>query len=208
MLKENLNRMSKEYPNMQEGYDKLLGKSIGTKLSELQKEYVECVDRLNDKERGRGFVLESHNSGKSDAEKIPKGLIETIYKLQYEAKVGLYKTVEAIDLYLLKFTEHVAGDVVALKELDDMLKQTELISAWSNTSSITNVETLFKQIQPDASKIIDYTTAHHVGVKQAVKVDFPTPPLPEAIAIIFFICGSALRCLGCWFSLVRLIISI
>lgn len=171
MLKENLNRMSKEYPNMQEGYDKLLGKSIGTKLSELQKEYVECVDRLNDKERGRGFVLESHNSGKSDAEKIPKGLIETIYKLQYEAKVGLYKTVEAIDLYLLKFTEHVAGDVVALKELDDMLKQTELISAWSNTSSMTNVETLFKQIQPDASKIIDYTTAHHVGVKQAVKVD-------------------------------------
>lgn len=171
MLKENLNRMSKEYPSMQEGYDKLLGKSIGTKLSELQKEYVESVDRLNDKERGRGFVLESYNSGKSESEKIPKGLIETIYKLQYEAKVGLYKTVEAIDLYLLKFTEKVAGDVVALKELDDMLKQTELISAWSNTNSMTNVETLFQQIQPDASKIIDYATAHTVGVKQAIKVD-------------------------------------
>jgi hypothetical protein len=171
MLKENLNRMTKEYPNMQEGYDKLLGKSIGTKLSELQKEYVESVDRLNDKERGRGFILELYNTGKSDSDKIPKGLIETIYKLQYEAKVGLYKTVEAIDLYLLKFTEKFSSDVVALKELDDMLKQTELISAWSNTSSTANVETLFQQIQPDASKIIDYATAHAIGVKQAIKVD-------------------------------------
>lgn len=172
MLKENLNRMSKDYPDMQEGYDKLLGKSIGTKLSELQKEYVESVDRLNDKDRGRGFVLESYNNGEKDeSKKIPKGLIETIYKLQYEAKVGLYKTVEAIDLYLLKFTERFSGDIVALKELDDMLKQTELISAWSNSSSVSNVDALFQQIRPDASQIIDYTTAHLVGVKQTIKVD-------------------------------------
>lgn len=172
MLKENLNRMSKDYPDMQEGYDKLLGKSIGTKLSELQKEYVESVDRLNDKERGRGFVLEYYNNGEKDeSKKIPKGLIETIYKLQYEAKVGLYKTIEAIDLYLLKFTERFSGDIVALKELDDMLKQTELISAWSNASSVSNVDALFQQIQPDASQIIDYATAHLVGVKQTIKVD-------------------------------------
>ncbi len=170
MLKENLNRVSKEYPAMQEGYDKLLGKSIGTKLSELQKEYTEAVDRLNDKERGRGFLLETYNNDPANAnDKIPKGLVETIYKLQYEAKVGLYKTVEAIDLYLMKFTEKVSNNVEALKELNTLLSQTELISAWADTSSITNINTLFEMIQPDVDRIIAFNIANEVGVSQTLR---------------------------------------
>ncbi len=161
MLKDNLNRVSKEYPALQQDYDKLLGKSIGNKLSDLQKEYTESVDRLNDTERGRGLLLKAYNDGASDSDKIPKGLVETLYKLQYEAKVGLYKTVEAVDLYLMKFTEKVAVDITALKELDDMIKQTDLISAWYSDNSITNIDSLYALIQPDAGRLL----AFEVGAK-------------------------------------------
>lgn len=169
MLKENLNRVSKEYPEMQKGYDKLLGKSIGTKLTELQKEYTEAVDRLNDEERGRGYLLKTYNDGQKNAsDKIPKGLIETIYKLQYEAKVGLYKTIEALDLYLMKFTEKVSNDVEALKELNTLLNQTELISAWADTSSLTNIDKLFEMIQPDADRVMAFNIASRTGVNQSL----------------------------------------
>jgi hypothetical protein len=171
MLKENLNRVSKEYPEMQTGYDKLLGKSIGTKLSELQKEYTESVDRLNDTERGRGFVLKTYNNDPANAsEKIPKGLVETIYKLQYESKVGLYKTVEAVDLYLMKFTEKVANNVEALKELNSLLSQTELISAWADTSSLTNIQTLLELVRPDTDRLISHNVAHDLGLNETIKV--------------------------------------
>jgi hypothetical protein len=158
MLKDNLSRVSKEYPSLQEDYDKLLGKSIGNKLSELQKDYTESVDRLNDNERGRGFLLKTYNEDpmRTEDEKIPKGLVETLYKLQYEAKVGLYKTVEAVDLYLLKFTEKVSNDITALKELDDMIKQTDLISAWYDNTSIANIDNLYALIQPDADKLLAF----------------------------------------------------
>lgn len=161
MLKDNLNRVSKEYPALQQDYDKLLGKSIGNKLSDLQKEYTESVDRINDTERGRGLLLKTYNDGRSEDQKIPKGLVETLYKLQYEAKVGLYKTVEAIDLYLMKFTEKVSNDIAALKELDDMIKQTDLISAWYDNNSVSNIDNLYALIRPDADRLL----AYEVGVK-------------------------------------------
>ncbi len=163
MLKDNLARVSKEYPEMQEGYDKLLGKAIGARLSELQKEYVEAVDRLNDEERGRGFVLSTYNK-EHPGDKIPKGLIENIYKLQYDARVGLYKTVEAIDIYLMNFTEKMSGDIVALKELNELLSQTELISAWANESSKERLEKLHNQIESE--EFMNYGTA--VGCSQMV----------------------------------------
>lgn len=145
-FKENLSRVSKEYPDMQSGYDQLLGKSIGAKLTELQKEYTENMGRLSDTDRGRGWVLKNYNE-KNPSEKIPKGLVENIYKLQYEAKVGLYKTLEAVDLYLMHFTEKVSGDVTALKELNELLSQTELVSAWADETSVDRLQNLSSMIK-------------------------------------------------------------
>lgn len=156
MFKENLLRTSKEYPVIQEDYDKLLGKSIGEKLTELKKEYVEAVSRLNDSERGRGYVLKKYNE-EHPSEKIPKGLVENIYKLQYEAKVGLYKTLEAVDIYLMNFTEKVAGDVNALKNLNELLGQTELISQWADEKSLAHMTELENSIKGE--KFMTYAAA-------------------------------------------------
>jgi len=158
-IKQNLLRMNKEHKVNQEDYDKLLGKSIAVKLSELNKEYVENIDRLNDKTRGRGLLLERYNSGKKpdDDNYLPRGLVENIYKIQYEAREGLYKTIEAVDLYLMNFTELLSGHPEAIMDLNKMLEQTEIIAKWFNKKSVDNLTTLFEdQIVPetDNSKII------------------------------------------------------
>ncbi len=138
-IKENLHRMNKEQKLYQEDYDKLLGKSIGLKLTEIQKEYVENVDRLNDKTRGRGKMLEEHNAKASADKQLPRGLVETIYKLQYEAKDGLYRSLEAIDLYLMYFTENLSANPEAIMDLNKMLEQTDIIAKWFTKKSVDNV---------------------------------------------------------------------
>lgn len=175
-IKENLHRMNKEQKFYQEDYDKLLGKSIGLKLTELQKEYVENVDRLNDKTRGRGRLLEEWNSneGKADPKKIlPRGLVETIYKLQYEAKDGLYRSLEAIDLYLMHFTEQLSAHPEAVMDLHKMLEQTDIIAKWFTKKSVTNMIDLLdnhidKKINDDVLNTTD---------SSGNPLTFPLPPL-------------------------------
>ena len=153
-IKQNLVHLNKEHKANQEDYDKLLGKSIGLKLSELHKEYMENVDRLNDKTRGRGYLLDQYNAKHIDKTTkepnenyLPRGLVENIYKIQYEAKDGLYKTVEAIDLYLMNFTEFLSRNPEAVMDLNKMLEQTEIIAKWFNKKSVDNIsELLNKQI--------------------------------------------------------------
>jgi hypothetical protein len=144
-LRSNLKRMNQEQKNYQKDYDVLLGKAIGVKLNELNREYVEATDRLNDPERGRGYLLKKWNESHTTDEQIPKGLVETIYKLQYEAKEGLYKTLEAIDLYLMHFTDNITQNPDAVKDLNKMLEQTTIISKWYNNNTKANLDKLFDE---------------------------------------------------------------
>ena len=162
-IKENLHRMNKEQKIYQEDYDKLLGKSIGLKLTEIQKEYVENVDRLNDKTRGRGRLLEEHNANHKSGSPLhlPRGLVETIYKLQYEAKDGLYRTLEAIDLYLMHFTENLSNNPEAIMDLNQMLEQTDIIAKWFTKKSVDNMVDLLSNNIDKTSSVPDTITAFH-----------------------------------------------
>lgn len=162
-IKENLHRMNKEQKIYQEDYDKLLGKSIGLKLTEIQKEYVENVDRLNDKTRGRGRLLEEHNNTHKSGtpQHLPRGLVETIYKLQYEAKDGLYRTLETIDLYLMHFTENLSNNPEAIMDLNKMLEQTDVIAKWFTKKSVDNIVDLLSNNIDTTSTIPDTITSIH-----------------------------------------------
>lgn len=144
-MKSSLNSTLKEFVSYKEDYDKLLGKSIGTKINELTRQYNENIDRLNNIECNRGKKLYDYNQNNPNAQ-IPKGLVETIYKLQYDAKIGLYKTIEAIDLYLMNFTELLSSNVEATKELNKMLQQTEVISKWYNKNSADKLFALMEKV--------------------------------------------------------------
>ncbi len=154
-LKDNLSRVHKDQAIYSKDYSEVIGKSIGAKITDLEKEYTEAVDRLNDKERGRGWLLEDYNRNAPADQKIPRGLVETVYKLQYDAKKGLYQTVEALDLYLMNFTTELSGNIDALRDLNEMLKQTELISAWFDADSDAAINDMAALLQAD----VDNNTA-------------------------------------------------
>ena len=146
-MKSSLNSTLNEFVSYKEDYDKLLGKSIGTKINELTTEYNENIDRLENIKCNRGRQLLIYNTTPANANaQLPKGLVKTIYTLQYEAKLGLYKTIEAIDLYLMNFTELLSSNIEATKELNKMLQQTEVISKWYNKNSADKLFKLMEKV--------------------------------------------------------------
>ena len=146
-MKSSLNSTLNEFVSYKEDYDKLLGKSIGTKINELTTEYNENIDRLENIKCNRGRQLHIYNTTPANANaQLPKGLVKTIYTLQYEAKLGLYKTIEAIDLYLMNFTELLSSNIEATKELNKMLQQTEVISKWYNKNSADKLFKLMEKV--------------------------------------------------------------
>ena len=146
-MKSSLNSTLNEFVSYKEDYDKLLGKSIGTKINELTTEYNENIDRLENIKCNRGRQLLLYNTDPRNANaQLPKGLVKTIYTLQYEAKLGLYKTIEAIDLYLMNFTELLSSNIEATKELNKMLQQTEVISKWYNKNSADKLFKLMEKV--------------------------------------------------------------
>ena len=169
VFKKNLQNVHLEHKKMEEGYAELVGRSIGEKLADLEREYTENVDRLNDKERGRGWLLEQYNKRVADNQKIPKELVETVYRIQHEAKKGLYQTVEALDLYLMQFTKELSGNIEALRDLDAMLKQSELISRWYNTTSGEAFREVVDLIQEDNLHLLDRRAAYHCDVQPILR---------------------------------------
>ena len=157
-MKSSLNSTLNEFVSYKEDYDKLLGKSIGTKINELTTEYNENIDRLENIKCNRGRQLLSYNTTPANANaQLPKGLVKTIYTLQYEAKLGLYKTIEAIDLYLMNFTELLSSNIEATKELNKMLQQTEVISKWYNKNSADKLFKLMEKVIYNATRNVGTT---------------------------------------------------
>jgi len=210
-IKQNLLHMTSEHKANQEDYSKLLGKSIGVKLSELNKEYVENVDRLNDKTRGRGFLLEEHNRGKlqADNDYLPRGLIENIYKIQYEAKEGLYKTIEAIDLYLMNFTEILSANPEAIMDLNKMLEQTEIIAKWFNAKSVDNLVTLLdNQIKPENSDKYDDIDDIIQKSLNLSKFSFNTPILGKRVKEAYEQCKKAIDSISALKNIISMFVHI
>jgi len=209
-IKQNLLHMNSEHKANQEDYDKLLGKSIGLKLSELNKEYVESVDRLNDKTRGRGFLLEDYNKNKTpkDDDYLPRGLVENIYKIQYEAKESLYKTIEAIDLYLMNFTEVLSANPEAIMDLNKMLEQTEIIAKWFNNKSVDNLsELLDTEINVDINEFANIDDIIQSSLNLS-KFHFNKPILGNRIKKAYEQCKKAIDSISALKNIISMFVHI
>lgn len=120
VIRDNLSCISKEHDKYQEGYTKILGKAIGEEITRINKDYSEKTE------------------GEEDSDKL--------LTLQYnkDARVGLYKTVEAIDLYLMNFSDAIAKNPQAVHELEKMLQSTQIIAQWFVQKSGDNFKELFE----------------------------------------------------------------
>lgn len=124
-IRENLDCVSKEHASYSNGYDQLLGQAIGEELTRINKEYVEAK-----------ALLESSPDDEQD----------NLLALKYdkEARTGLYKTIEAIDLYLMNFSDAIAKNPKAVNELEKMLQSTQIIAQWFVSRSGDNFKELLE----------------------------------------------------------------
>ena len=130
VIRDNLACISKEHETYSEGYDKLIGKAIGEELSRINKQHKELTDAIN----------ESNYDNKND--------LHYAAKYDKESRVGLYKTVEAIDLYLMNFSDAIAKNPQAVNELEKMLQSTQIIAQWFVDKSGDNFVEAFNLTAP------------------------------------------------------------
>lgn len=74
---------------------------------------------------------------------IDPDFLKSFSNLQYEAREGLYKAMEAIDLYLINFTEAIASDPDAINSLDKILNSTQIITKFYTNKTGNNLAELF-----------------------------------------------------------------
>ncbi len=158
IFRSNLNQTNKELVEYSKDYTASVGKAIGEAITKIQNEYTEIINQINDNKSGMGLEIDMYNESQPNNQKVSKEKLKMIYKWQCDARIGLYKTVEAIDLYLLHFTETVTKNPDAVADLQKLLTATKIIAKWYDDKAGDNLIRVFEMMaQNSAGDFIDDT---------------------------------------------------
>ena len=151
IFRSNMTQTNKELAVYSKDYEKSVGKAIGEAISKIKTEYTEVVNQISDNKTGMGLEIDMYNESRPKEEKISKEKLKQIYKWQCDARTGLYKTVEAVDLYLLHFTNAVTKNPDAVSDLHKMLAATNIIAKWYDEKAGDNLIRTFESFRPGIS---------------------------------------------------------
>lgn len=138
-MKNNLHSASNQFKVYKEKYDDLLGKTIGNKLSLLEDDYKSILNSIESTESESD--IGSKLKGSSD---VDKETLKSLIKLQYEAKEGLYQVIEAVDSYLMNFTEQIQASPEDVSNVEKMLSSVQVISKWFTDQTGNDLSGLFE----------------------------------------------------------------
>ncbi len=150
IFRSNLSQTNKELATYSRDYEKSVGKSIGEAISRITNEYTEIINQVSDNKSGMGLEIDMYNESLGKDQKISKEKLKTMYKWQCDARVGLYKTIEAIDLYLLHFTDAVTKNPDAVSDLHKLLSATRIIARWYDQKAGQNIIRVFESFRDGA----------------------------------------------------------
>ena len=167
VFRSNLQQTNKELAVYSKDYTKSVGQAIGEAINKIKNEYTDIINQISDNKSGMGLEIDMYNESLPKNGKISKEKLKIIYKWQCDARIGLYKTVEAIDLYLLHFTESITKNPDAVSDLHKMLSATKIISRWYDAKAGDNLIRMFESFGPRAN--ID---ADNIGATYANDADF------------------------------------
>jgi len=140
-MKQNLKASSTQFKLYKENYANLLGKTIGNKLTLLNDDYLQTIKAIENKGPD-GKTTKIGEALKSDDDK--KAKVKSFVKLQFEAREGLYKTIEAVDTYLMNFTENIVANPEEVNEIQKMLNSVQVITKWYSNQSGNDLVALFE----------------------------------------------------------------
>jgi len=151
IFRSNLNQTNKEIATYSKDYTKSVGKAIGDAIAKINNEYIEIINNINDTKSGMGLEIDMYNEARPITQKISKEKLKMVYKWQCDARIGLYKTVEAIDLYLLHFTEVVTKNPDAVSDLQKLLSATRIVAKWYDEKAGDNLIRVFETLATTAT---------------------------------------------------------
>ena len=126
---------------------------------------------MSDNKSGMGLEIDMYNESLGKEQKISKEKLKLMYKWQCDARVGLYKTIEAIDLYLLHFTDAITKNPDAVSDLHKLLAATRIIARWYDQKAGENLIRVFESFQ--AADAVDADAAAAGRVDRGVDADEP-----------------------------------
>ncbi len=154
VFRSNLNKTNQEIQLYSKDYAKSVGKAIGEAISKIQEEFNAIINTINDNKAGLGLEIDMYNESQPADQKISKEKLKMIYKWQCDARVGLYKTVEAIDMYLLHFTEAVTKNPDAVADLQKLLTATSVIAKWYDSKAGDNLIRVFEMLGQEGGEFV------------------------------------------------------
>lgn len=152
----------KHSANIMEGmsgkYNEVLGAAIATEIKnerERASKFLSMRGKANPLHFGNlGAMMPSADDNRelTDEEERAKEINNRIS----ESRVGILKVAEAVDLYLMKFTQTIDNNPGSLKSLMHMLENIEIINEWNN------------KVGDDLGRIFDTFPSHIDGAGQRV----------------------------------------
>lgn len=147
IFRSNLSQTNKELAVYSKDYEASVGKSIGEAITRITNEYTEIINQVSDSKSGMGLEIDMYNESLAPNQKISKEKLKIMYKWQCDARVGLYKTIEAIDLYLLHFTDAISKNPDAVSDLHKLLSATKIIARWYDQKAGENLIRVFESFR-------------------------------------------------------------
>ena len=147
IFRSNLSQTNKELAGYSKDYEASVGKSIGEAITRITNEYTEIINQVSDTKSGMGLEIDMYNESLAPNQKISKEKLKMMYKWQCDARVGLYKTIEAIDLYLLHFTDAISKNPDAVSDLHKLLSATKIIARWYDNKAGENLIRVFESFR-------------------------------------------------------------
>lgn len=137
-IRQNLKKASEEMASYSEDYNKILGDAIAKEVDARIKEMKEEKEKLEGKASTAPFDKATFDTADIDnTDKYEKDLapVRELLTEMYKAKLGIYKTAEAMDHYMRFFTTGLEKNPDDLKDLMTNLDSLEQVSEWFRNNS-------------------------------------------------------------------------
>lgn len=153
-IRSNLDIASKELKNYSENYENLLGDAIGNAIDTLKTEeaaYIKDIATVADSNAPAAVNLKVPTGTTISSDE--KTALISWYKEKTNAKVGLYKALEAVDLYLAAITDGIANNPDDIKDMADILDNVKVIVKFFTDKTGDNIAKVFDSFPFDATNV-------------------------------------------------------
>lgn len=152
-MRGNLTKVVSESKKYNKDYDALLGEALSKHIKACNDDYDDFKKALDESSAGNYAKMNLNIGAYYNVISIANTNVkkewskETILKMKktaVDAKIELYKALQAIDMCLMRFSDAAAASPDDIKEVSRMLDSVQIVSEWFNDRSGDSVAGLFE----------------------------------------------------------------